>query len=475
MKKDKKPGVRYSIFTLLLVIVIIVTGMLVYDASLQIMLFIGFMLVIPLTMAVGFSFGEVETFAYDMIRKALSPALILLAVGALIGAWMYSGTVPTIIYAGLELITPNYFLVTTVILCIFVSMATGTSWGTVGTAGAAMMGIGAGLGIPPGLTAGAIISGAWFGDKMSPLSDSTNMLPALTGGEVYTHIKHMFKTTGPALVLSIITFHIFGLRYRDSEINQGQIDSINSSLSEIFHIGWIAFIPAAVVLTLLLMRKPPVTSIFTGAIIGVIVGVVYQGFSIESGFDALYNGFLIETGNDFIDGLLNRGGVVSMLDIIALFIFAMGLGGVLSGSGMLGAILTSFAYKIKTNRGLLLMTIVVTYITNMVGATITFAHVMTATIMKPLYEKKRLKPENLSRVIEDSGTLASPIIPWNTSSIFAASALGISAVEFIPYSFLTYFTLAITIIYSITGFTITSYDDNKNDESTELDKKAANN
>ncbi len=290
--------------------------------------------------------------------------------------------------------------------------------------------------------------------------------------EGVTHIKHMFKTTGPALVLSIITFHIFGLRYRDSEINQGQIDSINSSLSEIFHIGWIAFIPAAVVLTLLLMRKPPVTSIFTGAIIGVIVGVVYQGFSIESGFDALYNGFSIETGNDFIDGLLNRGGVVSMLDIIALFIFAMGLGGVLSGSGMLGAILTSFAYKIKTNRGLLLMTIVVTYITNMVGATITFAHVMTATIMKPLYEKKRLKPENLSRVIEDSGTLASPIIPWNTSSIFAASALGISAVEFIPYSFLTYFTLAITIIYSITGFTITSYDDNKNDESTELDKKS---
>ena len=480
MIKNKKPSFAYSVFSLLLIVTIIVIGMLVFDASLQIMLFIGFMTAIPLAMTIGFSFSEIETIAYDMIRKALGPALILLAVGALIGAWMYSGTVPTIIYAGLALITPEFFLVTTVILCIFVSMATGTSWGTVGTAGVAMIGIGTSLGIPPGMTAGAIISGAWFGDKMSPLSDSTNMLPALVGTNVYTHIKHMLKTTGPALILSLIAFQILNMRFSSSNVNQTQIDGINSALSEIFNISWVAAIPAIVVLTLLLMRKPPVTSIFTGAIIGVIVGISYQGMTIESGFTALYNGFSIDTGNELLDGLLNRGGVVSMLDIIALFIFAMGLGGVLSGSGMLGSILESFASGIKTSRSILLITVVVTWITNMVGATITFAHVMTATIMRPLYEKKRIKPENLSRVIEDSGTLASPIIPWNTSAIFAVSALGVGVGEYMPYAFLTYFTLAITIIYSITGFTITTYDDDdnvtadKDGDISELKTKAAN-
>lgn len=468
MNEEREPSFKYSVFALLLVIAVIVIGMLVYGASLQIMLFIALMLMFPLAMRIGFSYKELETFAFDMIYKALGPAIILMAVGALIGAWIYSGTVPTIIYAGLAIITPEYFLVTTVILCVFVSLATGTSWGTVGTAGIAMMGIGNGLGIPPGITAGAIISGAWFGDKMSPLSDSTNMMPALVGTDVFTHIKHMLKTTGPAIVLTIIAFYFIGLNYSGTEVNQSQIDSINGALSDIFNIGWIAVIPAAVVLILLVMQKPPITSIFSGAIIGVIVGIIYQGSSIEGAFVALYEGFSIDTGDAFIDELLTRGGVVSMLDIVALFIFAMGLGGILSSSGVLGSILNSFAHKIKTTRGLLLMTMLVTMINNMVGATITFAMVMTSTIMRPLYDKRKIKPENLSRAIEDSGTLVSPIIPWNTSAIFAVGALGVSTFEYMPFALMTYFTLAISILYSITGFTIHKYDDA--DENSEVNE-----
>lgn len=468
MEDERKPSFKYSLFTLLLVIVVIVTGMLAYNASLQIMLFIGMMMMFPLGMKIGFDYKELEKFAFDMIYKALGPAIIILAVGALIGAWIYSGTVPSIIYAGLAIITPEYFLVTTVILCVFVSLATGTSWGTVGTAGIAMMGIGNGLGIPPGITAGAIISGAWFGDKMSPLSDSTNMMPALVGTDVFTHIKHMSKTTGPAIILTIITFFFIGQNYSGTEVNQAQIDSINNALSDIFNIGWIAIIPAAVVIILLIMQKPPVTSIFTGAIIGVIIGILYQGASIEGAFVALYDGYSIETGDEFIDNLLTRGGVVSMLDIVGLFIFAMGLGGLLSSTGILNTLLNSFAHKIKTTRGLLLMTMVVTMINNMVGATITFAMVMTSTIMKPLYDKKKIKPENLSRAIEDSGTLVSPLIPWNTSAIFAVGALGVSTIEYLPYAFMTFFTLAISILFSITGFTIHKYDDDeqKNSKTT---------
>ncbi|MFJ5768921.1 Na+/H+ antiporter NhaC [Psychrobacillus sp. NPDC093180] len=459
MSDPKLPSLKYSIFTLLTITLLIVVGITLFDAKLQIMLFISLIVAIPLAMKIGFNFLEVENFAYDMIRKVLQPMLILLAVGALIGAWIFSGTVPTIIYAGLEIISPNYFLATVVILCAFVSLATGSSWGTVGTAGVAMMGIGSGLGIPVGITAGAVVSGAWFGDKMSPLSDSTNMAPALSGGDIVTHIKHMMWTTIPALILSIITFHIIGLRYDGGNIDQGQITSITSSLDELFNIGWVTIIPAIVVLTLLIMQKPAVTSIFVGALAGAAVGVLYQGFSISESLSALYNGFIIETGNPFMDDLLNGGGVVSMYEIVAIFIFALGLGGILSGSGILTSILNSFASRIKTNRGLLLMTILVSYTTNMIGATISFALIMTATIMRPLYEKRRVRPENLSRVIEDVGTLGGPIIPWNTGAVFVSGALGVSPMHFIPFCFLSFFTLIITVIYSITGFTIKTYDD----------------
>lgn len=466
MSDQKLPSLKYSIFTLLTITLLIVVGITIFDAKLQIMLFISLIVAIPLAMKIGFSFLEVESFAYDMIRKVLQPMLILLAVGALIGSWIFSGTVPTIIYAGLEIISPNYFLATVVILCSFVSLATGSSWGTVGTAGVAMMGIGSGLGIPVGITAGAVISGAWFGDKMSPLSDSTNMAPALSGGDIVTHIKHMMWTTIPAIILSIIVFHIIGLRYDGGNIDQGQINSITSSLDELFNIGWVTMIPAVVVLTLLIMQKPAVTSIFVGALTGAVVGVLYQGFSISESLSALYNGFVIDTGNAFMDSLLNGGGVVSMYEIVAIFIFALGLGGILSGSGILTSILSSFASRIKTNRGLLLTTILVSYTTNMIGATISFALIMTATIMRPLYEKRRVKPENLSRVIEDVGTLGGPIIPWNTGAVFVAGALGVSPMLFIPYCFLSFFTLIFTVIYSITGFTITTYedDDNSNEE-----------
>ncbi|UJL45792.1 Na+/H+ antiporter NhaC [Virgibacillus sp. NKC19-16] len=460
MSENKLPSLKFSILTLLTATLIMVIGLIVFDASLQIMLFIGFITVIPFAMKLGFSFSEVEAFAYDMVRKILPAALILLAVGALIGAWMYSGTVPTIIYAGLKVISPEYFLSTAVIMCIFVSLATGTSWGTIGTAGVALVGVGSGLGIPAGITVGAIITGAWFGDKMSPLSASTNMAPAISGGvDLFKHIKHMMWTTVPAVILSIIVFQLIGFRYRGADLDYERINMITSSLDELFKIGWIALIPAAVVLTLLIMKKPPVTSIFLGALIGAVVGVLHQGFSITDGFSALYGGFSIEAGNSFINGLLNRGGVTSMYEILALFIFALAFGGVLSGAGFLSSILNSFSKRIKTNRGLLLSTIAVSYTSNMIGATHSFALIMTATLMRPLYEKRKIKRENLSRLIEDVGTLGGPIIPWNTSAVFIAGTLGVSPMEFIPFCLLTFFTLLITVIYSITGFTITLEND----------------
>lgn len=474
MSEKKLPSFKYSILTLVTATLIMVIGLLVFEASLQIMLFIGFISVIPFAMKLGFSYLEVETFAYDMVRKILPAAMIILAVGALIGAWIYSGTVPTIIYAGLKVISPDYFLSTAVIMCIFVSLATGTSWGTIGTAGVALVGVGSGLGIPAGITVGAIVTGAWFGDKMSPLSASTNMASALSGVTLINHIKHMLWTTVPAVILSIIVFQLLGSKYGRGDLDHNRIDMITSSLSDLFKIGWVAMIPAVVVLILLILQKPPVTSIFIGALTGTVVGVLYQGFSISDAFAALYSGFSIESGNEFINELLNRGGVTSMYDILALFIFALAFGGVLSGAGFLASILNSFSKRIKTNRGLLLSTIGVSYASNMVGATHSFALIMTATLMRPLYEKRKVKKENLSRLIEDVGTLGGPIIPWNTSAVFIAGTLGVSPMEFIPFCLLSFFTLLITVIYSITGFTITlDKDDSTGGTSKQLADRVA--
>lgn len=451
----KKPTLGYSLITLLTIVIIIVIGMIVFNAPLQMMMFISLLASIPFAMYLGYTYKQVEDFAFDMIRKALQPAMIILAVGALIGAWILSGTVPTLIYAGLATVTPNFFLVSTLVLCTVVSLATGTSWGTIGTAGIAMMGVGGVLGVPPGITAGAIVSGAVFGDKMSPLSDSTNLAPAVSGSSLIPHIKHMAWTTIPAYVITAVIFFFIGLNYSGSASIDAGIAETTSLLAETFNIGWIALIPALVVLTLLILKKPAFTSILIGALVGGVIAILNEGASISLALDTLYNGSSVTSDNEFLNQLLNRGGVTSMYGIVGLFIFALGLGGVLQGSGVLQSILDALSKKVTSDRGLIISTMAVNYISNMVGATMSFAAVMTGTMMQPLFRKHKIEPKNLSRTIEDCGTLGSFLIPWNTSVVFTTAALGVSALSFIPFVFLSIITPIFTLIYAITGFTLT--------------------
>ncbi|MFS0863121.1 Na+/H+ antiporter NhaC [Fredinandcohnia sp. 179-A 10B2 NHS] len=457
----KKPTFMYALLMLLTAVAVISIGILAFDAPIQILMFFSMLVLIPFMMKLGFTYKQVEKSMMRSMGRALQPGLILLTVGVLIGAWIASGTVPTLITYGINAVSPQFFLVTTLLFCSLVSVATGTSWGTIGTAGIAMMGVGTTLGIPVGLTAGAIISGAYFGDKMSPLSDTTNLAPTVTGGDLFSHIKHMLWTTVPAYLITAIIFTLVGLKYNASSVDAVSVNQLLAYLDETFHIGIVPLIPIIVLITLLMLKKPAVPSIFIGAAVGGVIAFLYQGFSFADIFTIFYSGYEVESGIEVVDSLLQRGGLTSMLALIALFLFALGLGGMLAEAGVLEAIIASFAHKIQHTGTLVFVTIIVSYVTLAIGGSIYFSTVMGGTLMRPIFERLNLKPENLSRILEDTGTQGGALVPWTGSGIYTAGALGVATGAYLPFCFLALITPMVSLFYGITGLTMTKNEEPK--------------
>ncbi len=456
----KKPSFKFAAILMITVISVITTGMMVFDASLTLMFLISWLLVVPAGMYLGYSNKEIEDFAYDVGKGAFQSNIIILSVGALIGSWIAAGTVPALIYSGLQIVTPKFFLLTTLLLCSLTSMATGTSWGTLGTAGFAMMGIGASLGIPAGITAGAVISGAFFGDKMSPLSDSTNLAAAVTGGDLITHIKHMIYTTGPAYLISAVLYTVIGFKYANQAIDYVQIDQVINIFDANFKIGFIEFIPMLFLFALLLMRKPAIVAILGSALAGGAFAVVRQGHSIAETLNYMWSGFSLDTGVAFVNKLINRGGVMSMAETVLLVFMVFLVAGILQKIGILEALMEPLISKIGKSRGRLVgVSFVVSYVTNAFSSSMMFTSVMMGTLLSPLYKEFKLKPENLSRVIEDTATLGAPLIPWNSNAIFASQTLGVTPYQFIPYCFLSWITPIISYFYGVTGITMTTFED----------------
>ncbi|WP_077306525.1 Na+/H+ antiporter NhaC [Terribacillus halophilus] len=450
----RKPSFLYAMMMILSVVAVVSVGILAFDAPIQILMFISMLVIIPYMLKLGFTYKQIEKSMAKAMGRALMPGVILLTVGILIGAWIASGTVPTLIYYGVQAITPQFFLVTTLLFCSLVSVSTGTSWGTVGTAGVAMMGVGTALGIPVGLTGGAIVSGAFFGDKMSPLSDTTNLAPAVTGGDLFKHIKHLLWTTVPSYLITAGIFLFIGLRYNGAGADSASVNQLTAYLADNFHLGIVPLLPIVVLITLLVMKKPAIPSIFAGAAVGGLIAIFYQGFGFAETLTTFYSGYAVESGISVVDTLLMRGGLTSMLELIALFLFALGLGGLLADAGVLEALIASFASKIKHTGVLTVVTLAVSYLTLVLGGTVYFSTVMGGTLMRPIFERLNLEPENLSRILEDTGTLSSPLVPWTGGGIYAAGALGIATVTYLPFCFLAFITPMFTLLYGITGWTM---------------------
>jgi NhaC family Na+:H+ antiporter len=403
------------------------------------------------------------------ISLAMGAILILLVVGALIGSWILAGIVPTMIYYGLQILTPAVFFPSACVLCAFVALATGSSWTTAGTVGVALVGIATAQDLNVGLAAGAIISGAYFGDKMSPLSDTTNLAPAMAGAELFTHIRHMVWTTAPSITIAVVLFAVVGLNAaapRDTVAVQTILDALQGS----FRIGLHLLLPLALVLILVIRRMPALPALVIGALVGCLFAVLFQPAAVltyaaspdlpawaalvKGAWMSLFDGYALESGNAQLDELLSRGGMGSMLSTVWLILSAMAFGAVMETTGMLQRIAAAILGAVRGTGSLIAATLGTSIGMNVIASDQYIAIVLPGRMFRSEYEKRGLAPENLSRTLEDAGTLTSPLVPWNTCGAFMAQTLGVATVSYLPYAFFNLINPVVAAIYGFIGFTI---------------------
>lgn len=415
-------------------------------------------------MGTGYTWKELENGVVETIKMSMSAILILMIIGMIIGTWILAGVVPTMIYYGLQILSPGIFLVATVLICAVVSLATGSSWTTAGTVGIALIGIGQGLQIPLEIVAGAIVSGSYFGDKMSPLSDTTNLAPSMAGADLFDHIRHMIYTTGPSLVISLILFGILGFKYSGNNMDSASINLILDGLKGQFSISPMLLIPPILVIGMVILKVPAIPGLIGGTVIGGLFAFIFQGSGMSDIISASHYGFESATGIEAIDGLLTRGGLDSMMWTVSLILCAMAFGGIMEKSGMLHAIAEQILKYANSTGSIVLATILTSIAMNLIAGDQYLSIVIPGRMYKDIYDKKGLHPKNLSRVLEDSGTLTSPLIPWNTCGSFMWKTLGVHPFAYLPYAFLNLLNPLVSIFYGYTGITMEKVTDTSQNE-----------
>jgi len=405
-------------------------------------------------MRLGYSWKEVQDSLVKGIILALQACLILMIIGCLIGTWIQSGIVPSMIYYGLKLISPSIFLVTTCVICSVVSISTGSSWSTAGTVGVALVGIGKTMGIPVPMVAGAIISGAYFGDKMSPLSDTTNLAPATAGTDLFTHVRHMAYTGVPSLFIALILFTIIGLRYGGGTVETSEVSQMLSTLNSNFTISpWLLFPPLLVIL-MVILKIPALPALLGGALLGGIIAGISQGNSPGEIITVSFSGFESTTGVDSVDELLSRGGLVSMMSTIALIFCALAFGGVMEGSRMLETLASSILKLARSVGSLVTATVATCIGMNIIAPDQYLSIVIPGRMYRNAFNKQNLHPKNLSRLLEGAGTLSSPLVPWNTCGAFMSGVLGVSAGVYFPFCFFNLINPLVCIAYGFGNITM---------------------
>lgn len=401
------------------------------------------------------------------INLAMGAILILIVIGTLIGTWMLGGIVPSMIFYGLTILSPGIFLVASLLICSIVSLGTGSSWSTAGTVGVALIAVGKGLGIPTPMVAGAIVSGAYFGDKMSPLSDTTNLAPAVAGTDVFTHIRHMVYTTGPSYFISLILFALIGLKYAGGNMDTRNIDIILSAIKANFYVHPVLLLAPVLVIVMVIKKIPPLPALLAGTLLGGISAIVFQSNTLADVFLAAQEGYVSQTGTKLVDELLTRGGLLDMMKTVALIICALSFGGIMERTGMLHTIARALLKKVKRTGSLIAITIFSSLGMNILASDQYMAIVIPGRMYKNAYEQKGLHAKNLSRCLEDSATLTSPLIPWNTCGAFMGATLGVYPLLYLPFAFLNLLNPIISIFYGYTGITIAKAEKWEIDETAE--------
>lgn len=454
MTQEKKLNKLQSVILLVFIIFAVAICILLKTGGPMIGLFMSWIIIYLFCKILRIEFGRIIGGAYEAIRVVVPTVCLLMAIGVMIGTWLQSGTIATIIVGGLRLIDPTWLLPLTLLFCAVLSLVTGTSYGSVGSAGVAMMAIGNAMGIHPGMVAGAVICGSMFGDKISPLSDTTNLAPAVAGAKLGDHVRSMLWTTLPPFLISLILFTILGIRQTSGDYSAGDLNLYIEALNGEFQLGLVTLIPAVLIIVLLLLKVDAIVALGISAVAAGAVSVFWQGASLQSVIQIAYSGYTTGIENGILQTILNRGGMSSMLQYVAIICFAVGMGGMLEKLGVLENILEMIVSHIRSDGTLILATLLVGYVVSLISCSQPMAHVLTGRLMAPLFKDRKIAPEILSRCLEDAGTLAGPMIPWHGYCVYMSGTLGVAWAAFFPYLFLLYLTPFFSVFYGFTGISI---------------------
>ena len=454
-KREKRdPYVWESLVSILGLIIFISLAILRYETDAHVPILLGVFVAAIIGLRAGFNWKEIETGMLNGITNSLQAIVILLIIGILIGVWILSGVVPTLLYYGLKILHPSIFLPATLIICSITSLATGSSWGTAGTIGIALIGVGEGLGFPLPLVAGAVLSGAYFGDKMSPLSDTTNMAPAMVGTDLYTHIKHMTYTTGVSYAITLVIEIALGFLYGGGEASLESVNQILSGIEAQFSVNPLLLLPPAIVMALAFRKIPAVPGIVIGIIAAGVLGAIFQRNTFGDLLSAAYGGYTSNSGIEAVDNLLTKGGFESMMYTVSLVICAMMFGGIMEKTNQLRVVVTVILKKAQSTGSLITATILTAIGSNLILCDQYMSIVMTGKMYAQSYKDKGLHPKNLSRAIEDSATVTANLVPWNSGGAYQAATLGVPTIAYLPFNFFCWITPIVSMLYGWFNITI---------------------
>jgi len=457
--KVKTPSFFYALLPLILMAGLLGVGYGVFKIKAQVLLTAAAGLTGILGWILGYSWKDMERGIVEGITKALPAILIMLAVGVMIGAWMASGTIPMVVYYGLKLISPKFFLVTACFICSLTALATGTSWGTVGTVGVAFIGIAMGLGIPLGLAAGAVVCGAYFGDKMSPFSDIPNLAAVTAGADLFDHIKHMMWSAVPGWILSLAVYFVLGLRYSGAAVSSDSVTRLTETLRTHFTFNIWLLLPILIVFYLAFSKKPTVPGMLLSSFVAAILAAIFQGASLVEIATAMNTGYPSATGVAEVDRLLSRGGLMSMMETQLVAITAFCFGGIMQKTGMLGVILEKVMAGARKVGSIVLVTIGSCVVTALVTGSSYLSVILPGELLGPAFKRLKLAPQNLSRIIDECGGIIVPLVPWSMAGVYVSGALGVPVLDYLPWAIGNYAAIVILGIFGLTGFTMTKTSD----------------
>jgi len=450
----KAPSFGIALIPLVSMGLLLGVGYGVYKIRPQVLLIAAAFLTAVLGFLLHFSWKVMERGIVESIAKAMPAILIMLSVGVLVGSWIACGTIPMVIYYGLKLISPQFFLVTACFVCSIASLATGTSWGTVGTLGVAFIGIAMGLGIPLGPAAGAIVAGAYFGDKLSPLSDIPNLAAVTAGVDLFEHIKHMLWSAVPAYLLGLGVYLLAGLKHGARAVDTSAVALITETLARNFRFHILLLLPMAIVFYFAAAKKPTIPGMLLSSFTAAALALIVQKAPLVDVANAMNTGFKAKTGVAAVDSLISRGGMMSMMETQLVAFTAFAFGGIMQATGMLSAVLDRIMRFAGRVWSLVLTTIGAAVATALITGSSYLAVIIPSELLAPAYKKMDLAAKNMSRIAEEAGGIIVPLIPWSMAGVYITGTIGVPVFSYLPWAVMNYASVAMLALFGFTKLTM---------------------